>query len=486
MLSPKISFYVIFLTGSLGFSDLQATNGDQIDRTESRQYALVPNSQTSQDDSFKIETAEASSCQPKLRVGEETPSGSDNLREPWNGLDEDGLWSTEDVLSDEDELASGWQGGSDDQSQSLFQIRATGLDPVLRQIVDVLVENESVKKIAGDEIRIQAFVKRESKEDDQMGIEGVDSPLLGVFEKWGPVSFSVRVKEGADKKISEAVMAERVRSVGKLIEDQIASINGMFYDAVIFGKAEELAELELEALDKQVTFETIRLEAGVGRPEKLAIARARAVQAEVDLAMLSRQARHARNEFITKTGVSVGELVSENIFPLNPADIDFYSIAKRAITQSRNTEEASKQIQKIASDLLFNGEALIAQSLCVEAAAMALKKVQGEMGSGKSGEAELAGAEAMLLGSQKKKMIALSSYIRSHLFAYPGSTVDLAVSRAQGAQGAVGSYSLDEAKKRDGFVWFVVVSGGLLILVAIIGASRSSGGATKREGDSNP
>lgn len=347
-------------------------------------------------------------------------------------------------------------------------------DPVFKKLVDSIVLSPTARQLAGRKTSIEPVMTPPAS--DVLELEGVETPFPSIFNLWGNVAFEVRQDPKGDQSggviaKTAGVYPDRLSAIRESLNREISEVNSLFYDSIIYKEAKNLAEMELEALDRQITYETIRLEAGVGEPEKLASARARAVQAEVDYSTVSRKARMAANGFLTKTGVRVEDVPDSDtnwLFEVQPLDINFSLIADNSILQSQGTEDAVGRIHEASSDILNSGEELLAQKLCTAAAEEALRKTQVRMGSGGSGEADLAGVEALLLGAQKKELIALARYVRAHSRAYTSTEVREASTKIDPV-----NISSGPTDKDGGMTWFLVVAVFLMIAAVVIGFYRS-------------
>lgn len=372
------------------------------------------------------------------------------------------------------------------------QVRTT--DPVLQRLVDSIVLSPAISGLL--EKDSQLTVLQRPVEQSSIQPEGREKPFPNIIDSNGEMSFQVKqnpksTRRGGVLAKVAGVYPDRLSRIRKELSSTVANLNSLSYQKVIYDKAKNLGELELEALDRQVTYETIRLEAGVGDPDKLSMARARAVQAEVDLSAIARVAKATGNEFLSKTGVLVGDVpgleeAREWLFDIQPADVNFYTISEMAVKQSQNTEEASVQIQSIASAVLFGGEELLAQKLCVVVAAEALQRTRMAMDGGGSSESELEGALALLLGSQKKEMLALARYIEAHCAAYSGVNVTEFNVKIDPVNISAGGANNQDS----GVTWFVFAGAFLLAVAIILGLYRypdgSNRGDLKTGDDSDP
>lgn len=375
----------------------------------------------------------------------------------------------------EDAINQSNLGSDKGQTSSNARSAPPKVNPILQKLVDSIILSPGVRDVAGKGTQISFTSK--AIQDSPVNPEGVDIPLPGIIGLWGEVTFQVKQDARAEQRggvIAKVagVYPDRLSRIRSKLSEEVAEINSLFYQSVLYNKARSLSEMELDALDRQVTYETIRLEAGVGDFEKLAMARARATQAEADRYAISRKARAVANQFLLKTGLPIESLPAENIqwlFYLEPLDVNFALIAEMVVQQSQNTADAVQQIQALSNGVLFSGNELLAQKLCTVAADEALRRTRSRMDEGGSGEADLAGAEALVLGSQKKEMTASSNYATAHAMAYPQIKVVEVSSRIDPV-----NISIDEEGSRgDGMVWFLISVVFLLAVAVVLGIYRA-------------
>lgn len=438
---------------------------------------------------FEGANKEVPSCKPKCgsKSGEAGPCGEgDAVEGEGEGRKGGGGGGPRSMDGETKDLIG--EGGENVEKSGPKRLaeRAVAKDPALEKIIESITLSADVKKAAGRNSQVLVVSKSEVKEG--VSYEGLETPFPNVVDMWGPVEFQLRQDPKTEQRggvvaKTAGVYPDRMSGLRKQLAEEVATINSLFYEALVFKKALGVAEMELEALDRQVTYETIRLEAGVGDPEKLASARARAIQAEVDLAVISRNWRKTYNGFLSKTGISVDDVPASDhqwLFSLQPQDIDFASISHHAIMQSQDTKEATAQIQSVSSDILFSGEALLAQKLCTDAAAEALRRTRDRLDEGASSESDLAGVEALLLNSQKRELLALASYVKSRAAAYPNVTLTEFNPKINPVSISVSGVET----KNESSVWFLV-SGAVLLGAAILLGLYKSPERERRKEESN-
>lgn len=443
---------------------------------------IVPGNETTKEwckprctgrDGLGVDNAKEESTSGDLNFGDETvQSSSESLREEPSAEGE-GLIKATDVT--EDPINQSNLDADKGQTSGKAGSAPLKVNPILQKLVDSIILSPEFRDVAGKGTQISFTSK--AIQDSPVNPEGVDIPLPGVIGLWGEVTFQVKQDARAEQRggiIAKVagVYPDRLSRIRSKLSEEVAEVNALFYQSVLYNKARSLSEMELDALDRQVTYETIRLEAGVGDSEKLAMARARAAQAEADRYVISRKARTAENQFLLKTGLPIESLPVENIqwlFYLEPLDVNFASIAEMVVRQSQNTADAVQQIQTLSNGVLFSGNELLAQKLCTVAADDALRRTRSRMDEGGSGEADLAGAEALVLGSQKKEMVAVSNYATAHAMAYPQIKVVEISSRIDPV-----NISTDGVDTRgDGMIWFLISVVFLLAVAVVLGIYRA-------------
>jgi hypothetical protein len=369
------------------------------------------------------------------------------------------------------------------------------IDPVSKGIIDSIIKSKKVSEaIAYAAERGHIFSVTGAVVDqprDRLSVlQGIDAPLAGFSGKGKTLVFTLKLakpspgshKGGGNRITGTAgVYPDPASAIRNAISQEASKINGMLYEAAAYSKARLIGELELAALSDKVTYENIRVEVGNGEVEKLAEARARALQAEIDIMDLSRKIQVLSNNFVTMTGKDHRSVTLEDyseFFQLVPQDPDFATIFETVAESSSSTDEGAADFQRKANDLLHQGGELMARRFCVDAASEALRKTREKMDNGESNEAEEAAAKALFLGSQKKELQALGEYAGAHCNAYPN--VKFVVDTNTQPSVSISGAQTNPSQDKPGVLWLAAIGLGALALLAYFGAGGRGGGVDNK------
>jgi hypothetical protein len=360
------------------------------------------------------------------------------------------------------------------------------MDPATKTIVDSIINSKSVSEALakaaerGTEFRVGWTIVDNSDANAAL-LQGIDSPLAGFVGKGKTLTFTLKLAKSNPRtertglnriKGGAGIYPDIASDIRKALSEEVSKLNGILYEAAAYSKARLMGELELAALGDRVAYENIKVEAGTGEPEKLADARARALQAEIDVMDLDRKIQVLGNNFVMMTGRdhrSVTLSDYDKFLQLVPKDPDFDSMVKAEAMSTSSTDEAADDLQRKASDLLHQGGELMARRFVVEAATEALRKTRERMDGGSSNEAEEAAAKAFLLGSQKDELQALGEYSRAHCLAYPN--VKFVVDTSTQPSISVSGDTASAAVEKPGVLWVAAIGLGILALVAYFGVA---------------
>jgi hypothetical protein len=357
-------------------------------------------------------------------------------------------------------------------------------DPIVSSIARSIIETPSVQqalseaKNRGYDFSISAEIQ-DSQDKNKVPLEGVDAPLAGFVGQGKDMVFTLKLAKGSEKGSGgrknrlggeAGIYPDAISSIREALRTETANINSLLYAAIAYSRARALGEMELDAIGQAVSYEEIKFDVGNGEADKLAEARARALQSEIDLMVVKRKLQAVNNAFIKSTGLDYRSVTvpdQDKFFRTTPMDPDFENIVRRVATQSKNTVAGAETVTVIAVDLLNTGGELMAQRFCVEAATEALQKIRERMDGGGGSEGEEARARALLLGSQRHELVALGEYAKAHSRAYPKVRVVENVHTQPSVSITGGEVKREQS---DGALWIAGIGLGLLALVVYYGS----------------